>query len=282
MKFQILMQIIKHMVSFVIIMRIFRMAGDSMKEEVFGQPVGVKYEPFIKVKEVPGRSSRATEVVSYKISRTYHLLSDIEYNYFLYLEWSDDVTDIREQFPLNLKSTQEIALGMNVKHPADKGSDVVMTTDFVIALKNGKSLARTVKPASKLDDKRVLEKLSIEKEYWSKSDVDWGIVTEKEIDKVFVNNIKTIRAQRNYIIANSIKQEHINELSKLINESDGNLDDVFVTFSQKHNYKTNRALNIFLSLVAHKFYTIDLFKEFSTSNINCNDVKVIDYANLSK
>lgn len=281
MKIQIFMQMKKCVVSLLIIMRIYSIAGDVMKEEVFGQPVGEKYTPFIKVKNVKGRMSRGTEVVSYKTKRTHHFLSDIEYNYFLYLEWSDDVVDIREQFPLNLRSTQEIALGMNVKHPADKGSDVVMSTDFVITLKNGKSLARTVKPASELDKKRVLEKLSIEREYWSKLDVDWGIVTEKEIDKVFVNNIQIIRAQREYILNQSVKETRIKELSKLIKESGGTLDDVFCVFNQAHNYQTNRALHIFLSLVAYKFYKIDLFKEFSPSSIHCKDVKVIDNANLS-
>jgi uncharacterized protein YecE (DUF72 family) len=127
----------------------------------------------------------------------------------------------------------------------------------------------------------VLEKLSIEREYWSKLDVDWGIVTEKEIDKVFVNNIQIIRAQREYLLNQSVQDKRIKELSQLIKDSDGTLDDVFCAFNQEYNYQTNRALHIFLSLVAYKFYKIDLFKEFSPSSIHCKDVKVIDNANLS-
>ena len=71
---------------------------------------------------------------------------------FFLLDWSDSVTDIREQFPLDRDETRQIAAAMGVKHPADSASqtDIVMTTDFMISvhvLDTVTLLARSVKPA---------------------------------------------------------------------------------------------------------------------------------------
>jgi hypothetical protein len=46
-----------------------------------------------------------------------------------------------------------------------------------------------VKPAAELDKARVLEKLEIERRYWQEQGIDWGIITEKDIQSVLVRNI---------------------------------------------------------------------------------------------
>ncbi|WP_139990785.1 TnsA endonuclease N-terminal domain-containing protein [Paenibacillus paridis] len=52
--------------------------------------------------------------------------------------------------------------------------------------------ARTLKCKDDLADKRVLEKFEIEKVYWERQGVDWGIVTENEIPKTLAQNISSI------------------------------------------------------------------------------------------
>lgn len=68
-----------------------------------------------------------------------------------------------------------------------------MTTDFVVTItdKNGvcRNIARAIKASDELSDMRVKEKLLIEKEYWRLKGCDWGIVTEKEIPHLLVDNI---------------------------------------------------------------------------------------------
>ncbi len=49
--------------------------------------------------------------------------------------------------------------------------------------------ARTIKRKEDILDSRVLEKFEIERRYWEKQDISWGIVTEEEIDKVLAKNI---------------------------------------------------------------------------------------------
>ncbi|MBJ7533034.1 TnsA endonuclease N-terminal domain-containing protein [Rhodomicrobium vannielii ATCC 17100] len=62
------------------------------------------------------------------------LLSDIECGLFYLADWSDTVTDIREQFPLKRDATQRIAAQLGAAHPLDLASrtPLVMTTDFLI------------------------------------------------------------------------------------------------------------------------------------------------------
>lgn len=61
-------------------------------------------------------------------------MSTNELRYFYILEWSDAITDIREQFPLELEDTLRIADELGIKHPVDNVSKFhkVFTTDFMI------------------------------------------------------------------------------------------------------------------------------------------------------
>lgn len=164
-----------------------------LKEER-GQGHGKNYRPWLTIQDVSslGRSSR---IHSRKTGREHHLLSDIETALFLLLDWSDSVTDIREQFPLDRDETRRIAADMGVRHPADAQSrtDIVMTTDFVVNVLTGDTItvaARSVKPASELDKTRTLEKQEIERRYWRVKGVDWGLVTDLDLPAQRIKNLR--------------------------------------------------------------------------------------------
>ncbi|TVQ57974.1 MAG: hypothetical protein EA355_03080, partial [Rhodobacteraceae bacterium] len=46
-----------------------------------------------------------------------------------------------------------------------------------------------MKPAAGLADRRVLEKLEIERRYWVGRGVDWGIVTQRDLPPVLIQNL---------------------------------------------------------------------------------------------
>jgi len=46
------------------------------------------------------------------------------------------VLDIREQFPLLPSDTKQIAIDSGIKHPAIRGADQVMSTDFLVDCKD--------------------------------------------------------------------------------------------------------------------------------------------------
>jgi TnsA endonuclease N terminal/TnsA endonuclease C terminal len=158
---------------------------------------GADYKPWLTIYDVPS-TGREHRVFGRKISRIHHLLSDIEWRLFLHLEWSDVVIDIREQFSLDRDVTRRIAETLGVLHPQDVVSktQLVMTTDFVVDLvRDGRVVteARAVKPAAGLDKLRTLEKLQIERLYWSQRDINWRLVTERDFSPVLVRNLEWIR-----------------------------------------------------------------------------------------
>jgi len=137
----------------------------------FGQGELAEYVPHLNLRKVSRPNARSNRPPCWKTGRHHEFLSDGEERYFLYLLWAEDVVDIREQFPLDIAKTIETAKSMSVRHPANKEGKVIMTTDFVITMRDGSVVARTYKNTDALSNKRNLEKLGIEKAYWESKGV---------------------------------------------------------------------------------------------------------------
>src|SRR5699024_850271 len=63
---------------------------------------------------------------------------------------------------------------------------------------------------------RVLEKFEIERVYWERRGISWGIVTEEEIDKTVARNISYIHDYfdiRNYDVYREMADQQIDDLS---------------------------------------------------------------------
>jgi hypothetical protein len=166
-----------------------------------GQGSGRDYKPWLKVSRPMTSIGTSNRSGGRTTGRVHHFLSDIERNAFLIYDWADSVVDIREQFPLDRGETRAIADAMGVRHSIYSGSDVpvVMTTDFLLdTVVDGRPMqaARAVKPAAKLADRRVLEKLEIERRYWVQRGVDWGIVTERDLPPVLIENLTWLAGPR--------------------------------------------------------------------------------------
>ena len=144
-----------------------------------GQGTGADYKPWIYIHDFPSRGISA-RVPGRTTGRIHHLLSKNEEYYFYILDTDPEFLDIREQFPLRLSETMEISRKLNIRHPWKGDFPFVMTTDFLITKGDG-LYARTVKSSEELDNPRVMDKFSVEHEYWASRGVDWKIVTEKQI-----------------------------------------------------------------------------------------------------
>jgi len=152
---------------------------------------GLDYVPWIHVQDFASRGV-VSRVKGRTTGRVHHLMSNNELAYFYILDWSDKVTDIREQYPLvDLESAVNIAVQAGIKYPTDKvsGYPYVLTCDFMITTKQGQK-ARTIKMSSELSDSRVREKLEIERRYWLAYGIEWKIVTEREIAYRKARNIE--------------------------------------------------------------------------------------------
>jgi hypothetical protein len=158
---------------------------DRMVKEGRGTGTGAEYLPWIEIHDL---SSQGLSVrgKGRKTGRTHHLLSNLERSVFLELDWADQVTDIREQFPLDREGTREITEQMGVRHPSDHGTDIVLTTDLLVDVNDGdetRLVAISVKKSGDLENDRTLAKLEIERRYWELRGVRWRLVTEKQVSE---------------------------------------------------------------------------------------------------
>jgi hypothetical protein len=168
----------------------------------FGAGAGADYVPWLRVQDVPSMG-RSWKIQGVKVDRIHHLLSDLERAYFLLCEFSENVVDIREQYPLlPLDSTQAVARAIGVRYPKYKATSVplVTTTDFLLTVKQPsgdlKSVARTIKYQQDLrgkDGARTLEKLEVERRFWISQGVDWSIVTEELFTPDLILNLAFLR-----------------------------------------------------------------------------------------
>lgn len=94
--------------------------------------------------------------------------------------------------------TEELAEKLGIKHPKlhEKDSSVpwTATTDLVLVFKPSGSarhmLAIAVKPIDWNVDKRTIELLRLEREYWSHRHIPWLLITPKEYDAAVYNTLR--------------------------------------------------------------------------------------------
>ncbi len=250
---------------------------EKMIKEGYGTGIGSEYKPWIKIQDVPSLG-RVTRVKGMKTNRQHELLSDMERNYFYILEYSDDVIDIREQYPLlPIEDTIAIANELGIKHPSnpETGEYIVMTTDFLITLspKEGiKEVARTIKSKDDLLNERIIEKFEIERVFWEKRDIDWGIVTEEEIDKTIAHNISFIQGYRDIRNVDSFSEmkiievkDFIYEFLKRIVDDQRSMRTICLAFDNDMNLEKGSGLSIFKYLIINKIIEIDISKKIDVN-----------------
>ena len=162
-----------------------------------GQGKRAGYVPWIKIQDFAS-CGMVSRVKGIKTGRVHHFLSNLELAFFYILDWSDDVLDIREQYPLSdINQAIAIADKADIKYPYDheSGFPYVMTSDFFVDTIRGPQ-AFAIKPAMDLEKPRVREKLEIERRYWKNLNVRWRLVTENEIDRTKAKNIEWLSQAR--------------------------------------------------------------------------------------
>ena len=159
-----------------------------------GQGTGQGYKPWLDEEKVWAHRP-VTSLKGLTTRRVHYLTGELANLFFFVVEWSPEVLDIREQYPLlPLSETLAIAKDLGIKHPVhgQTRKPVVLVTDFLLTVKqDGGSVqeARALAPVSSLEDQRTIELLEIERCYWAARGIDWGIVTEHEIPAAFANNV---------------------------------------------------------------------------------------------
>lgn len=241
-----------------------------------GSGSGHSYLPFLTVRDVPskGRVHRLPSVTVGR--RIHHLLSDLEHQIFCLLDWHEDVEDIREQFPIPREDSRRLAEKLGIAHPSFGGVDQVMTTDFIVDTSSkGRTRRKAIcaKYADHLEDPRVLEKLELERSYWLEKGIPFAIVTEKEIPKILVDNVKwflpflnsqelTAREQKEYFTIFLDMSGHYGDqkVANLTNRLDSD-----------YNTETGTHLAVLRHLLAQRAFIFDM-ESISVKNLKFRDL----------
>lgn len=249
-----------------------------------GQGEGTNYKPWLTIQDVPSHG-RVHRIKGNTIPRIYQLMSDMERDYFYILDWAEDVIDIREQYPLERSTTMVIADELGITHPSDPstGVPIVMTTDFLITVHHSNQvalIARTVKPSEKLNNRRTIEKFEIEREYWSRKLIDWGMITEYELPKQLCVNLGILHPRFNgseeeILLAPRMLQhiKHANPASTF--------SSMLYDFRVANGLDKAQAVSIFKHLLATKQILSNWGEPFSLTT-KCADIKVAGVCNVSE
>ncbi|MGH9841728.1 MAG: TnsA endonuclease N-terminal domain-containing protein [Blastocatellia bacterium] len=238
-----------------------------------GQGRGADYQPWLHIQDVPSRGL-ATRIKGWKTSRCHHFLSKLECEYFYVLEWSPIVSDIREQYPLELAETQAIAERLGVAHPTDPRTrqPIVMTTDFVNTInQTGKLIdqARSIKYSQDLSSDRTLEKLEIERLYWSERKIDWGIVTEHEVEPILAANVSWVHPYRETTAFSPATVAIIRRveavLTPRVNEQRAPLRDLTDACDDQLGLSPGMSLSVARHLIANKRWQVDMKQAINTA-----------------
>jgi len=114
--------------------------------------------------------------------------------------------------------------------------------------------------------------LELERRYYQNFNINWGVVTEKGISKIFAQNIEWVHSsynlddtQQNIKTLKTILKEELNRKNKSIQEITSDLDNVM-------NLELGTSLSVFKHLLARKEIYCDMSSrkistKFSTSFI---------------
>lgn len=170
-----------------------RMSNETKLKKGYGQGRGSDYKAQITTTEFNSDGTTCL-LIDWHYKRPVQLMSQIEKRVWYLLKWNNNVLEIREQFPLDINITMKIAEKYGIRHPSSQGKPVIMTTDFLVTLKDGRDIAVYVK-ANKDDwkkNKRSIEKTFLEKMYWKHKNVEFIMVSNEDINPIAAINIELI------------------------------------------------------------------------------------------
>ena len=213
---------------------------------------------------------RATRIYSNKTKRIHHLQSDIQLNIFLILEWIDSVEDIVENYELidlmeHLNNIENLRID---KFFDNKRSETYkMHTNFLISVRTNDSglkfVALSTKSKSELERRTVIKKMEIERRYWTDKNVEFYVLTDGEINKTLVKNIRWVRET---LIDEAIrdKEELSLSLYKLLMKN--KLETISYVL-EKNDYieelREGTSLFLFRYLIGNKKIRINMMEEIN-------------------
>ncbi|WP_270567733.1 TnsA endonuclease C-terminal domain-containing protein [Clostridium beijerinckii] len=216
---------------------------------------------------------RATRIYGYKTKKIHHLQSDNQLRVFLLLEWNDIVKNIEENVELkDLEIVIDNVEDLRLDKFSDKetGQLYQLHTNFLVTTKRDnveEQVAISVKALSEIERRTVIEKIEIERRFWKNKSIPFYVVTEKEINKQLVDNIKWVRET---LIDKSIenKRELAEHLYYFLQENkQEKLNIALDEFDANVGAKKGTALFIFRYLIGVKEISVNMGKSIDLNEV---------------
>ncbi|WP_071396604.1 heteromeric transposase endonuclease subunit TnsA [Bacillus tuaregi] len=260
----------------------------------YGQGEKENYKPFIDTIRVSS-SGRVSRVKGWITNRVHHFLSDSETRLFYLYEFfgsrrigglNSRTLDIKEHYPL-IDGLDKIIPNLDgdlIKRLTNQksGEPIILTTTFFISLQTDDGdichFARSVKDHRQLENKQVIERYQIMQEYWNSKNIDYGIVTNKEIPLVVAKNVEFIHPFYNleeYGIEDEMQSFLKERLVDMIGNGEGKqLNEILNSLDIEYKLDQGTAITIYKHMLARKIVGVDMNKSISFKQ-PCHTVKIL-------
>lgn len=256
---------------------------ERREKEGRGQGEGKDYIPWFFVEEFPSRGRRHRIAGSVKTGkRIHHLFSNQElYAYHLF-EWSDEIIDIREQYPLlDLDLAFDIADDMGIDYPTNhkNKASYVLTTDFMLTLQKGEKevlVGSTIKCSQDLKNERTIEKLELERRYYLAQGIEWEIITDTKLSRIFSKNVEVFRDDYDLNAQSDADQEIIELVIELLKERltqpKTTIAKITSQLDREFNLEQGTSMKVFRHLVARKIIVLEMFEKKFTGRMTTEKI----------
>jgi TnsA endonuclease-like protein len=165
-----------------------------------------------------------------------------------------------------------IAERLGLAHPTTPRTrqPVIMTTDFINTVSHAGKLidqASSVKYANQLSSERTLEKLEIERVYWSERGIDWGIVTEHEVELILSANISWVHAYREASELSPVTVETVRRVATFLSQRVKQqlpLRDLTNACDDQLGLSPGMSLTVVRHLIASRQWRVDMRQPIKT------------------
>lgn len=249
-----------------------------------GQGEYESYKGFTQIHDF-GSLGRSSRIRTWKCNRVVHLLSDIETRYFYLTEFDDSILQVKEHFPLmNYEDVVGEQEDIDIRKFKDKlsGFPYILTTTFLITVrgKDGSTfeVARSVKASHELEKKTVIERFELIRLYFEKKEINWGLVTQKEIPLVMAKNIEWIHPAKFLEETTDFSKDDISHLTRILMEqfykNTKAIREITSSFDAQLNLEAGSGLLLFKHLLATKLIKIDMNKKIDL-NQSAETLKIV-------
>lgn len=230
------------------------------------------YKPWLNIHEFTstGRSHRTLCNTS---GRLLHLFSDLEFAYSCLFDWSENVSDIRERFPLVVEDVCKISEEAKIPILSHKSVPQIRFSDFLVAdcSHPNRQYAVDIRYSNSLNTPSVLEFIELQRRYWSAKNIGFFVATERNLSKIVLDNLKWLLPAEGVLEQNStnlLSQYEFYSIQMSL-FADRSIIDFTKHIDTTYSMDMGESLLIFRKLLANRFIYFDLNKPLQ--NLFCRD-----------